>query len=454
MRVRELIPIFVLSVVLLPLAAGRKEESTTLVTPPWNHCLGLHKVTQFHLDLYSGYKEKFDDPQGLFCVKLRSEDDPDNIRDDDELTVIGLNRGKHTLIYNKSLTSIGIVGGEGNGPSQFKDPVSVSGDAQGNIYIADTGNNRVVHMKYLENDALVPIGTIAGPEGDALDHPSGVSFSGGLLYVADSRNNRIVSFDVEGRLHAVFSPSTAGETLYGPSAIAAVTAGDDWLYYSDYFIVAVDSFGQRLWKLSPDGAVIGIARYPSPRGGFGHVAVDYYGNIYVTDAENGCIHKYDRHLNYIVAFGERGTGTNQFDQPRGITVYRRFGQVFVSERAGAQYFWIGTDVLRFTAENLTIDPDAGRLGIDVSFLLTEHSTVSLRIEDEKAVQQYALLREHLLPAGTFRRHIELESDTLELLAKCKLRLVIVAKPTYSSRTFLTVTRKSPFLNARIRISTN
>jgi DNA-binding beta-propeller fold protein YncE len=449
MRVKELVPIFILSLVLLPLAAGGDEGGTTLVTPPWNHCLGLHKVTQFHLDVYSAYREDFDDPQGLFCVKLESEDDLSHTRDDDELTVFGLNSGKHKLIYNKSLTSIGIVGSDREDKVNFNNPQSLSGDCKGNVFIADAGNNRIVHMKYLENDELVLSGIITGPEEDALDCPTGVSFSGGLLYVADSGNDRIAVFDVDGRLRRVFSQFSAGEKLDGPSTIAAVTAGDDWLYYNDHFIAVVDSLGRRLWKLSPDGKVIKRTRFPQPRGGFGHVAIDYYGSIYATDPQNGRIHKYDRHLNYIAAFGESGSGHGQFDEPRGIAIYRRFGQVFVSERAGAQYYWIGTDVLRFTAENLTIDAAAGRLGVDVSFLLTEHSTVSLHIEDEKGEEKYALLKEYLLPAGTYRRHIEVESENAELLANCKVRLVIVAKPTYSSRTFLIVTRESAFLEAEL-----
>jgi hypothetical protein len=451
MKVKQLVPIFVLSIVLLPLASGGERGGTTLITPPWNHCMGLHRVTQFHLDLYSGYSAEFNAPQGLFCTKLVSEDDTGTERDDDELTVFGLNSGEHQLIYNKGLISIGIVGEEGEGTLQFRNPVSLSGDEKGNIYVADAGNNRIVHLRYLENDELVPAGEIRGPEHDSLDHPTGVAFSGGNIYVADSGNDRIAVFDPDGRLHASFVPRTDEDRLVHPFSIAAVTEGDDWLYYRDYFVVVVDSLGQRIWKLSPEGEVLGIIRYPHPEGGFGHVAVDYYGNIYATDPQHGCIHKISRYLKYIMAFGGSGTGHNQFDEPRGITIYRRFGQVFVSERAGAQYYWIGTDIIRFSARNLTIDASGGRLGIDVSFLLTEHSFISLHLEDERGNERLQVLDEYLLPAGYFERHLELPCTELELLANCKLRLVIVAKPTYSSRAFLAVRKESRLLEARLSL---
>ena len=206
MKVKQLIPIFVLSILLLPLASGGQRGGTTLIKPPWNHCLGLNRVTQFHLDLYSGYRARFDDPQGIFCIKLDSEDDGDTDKDDDELTVFGLNSGGNQLIYNKGLTSIGIIGGEGEVLMEFRHPFSLSGDADGNVYVADSGNDRLVHLRYLENDELVYMGEIRGEGKDALEGPRGVTFSGGMLYVADTGNDRIAVFDSEGSIRASLRP--------------------------------------------------------------------------------------------------------------------------------------------------------------------------------------------------------------------------------------------------------
>jgi DNA-binding beta-propeller fold protein YncE len=438
MRLKEMVFVLIVALFLLPLVAAGDQERTTLVTPPWNHCLGLHKVTQFHLDVYSGYGERFEDPQGLFCVKLEQKDDRSTNRDDDELTVYGLNRGKHKLIYNKSLTSIGIVGGEGSDLGSFKDPRSVTGDEMGNLYIADTGNHRIVHMRYTEDDDLVAMKEFKGAD-DALIGPTGVSLSGGKLYVADSGNNRIAVFDTAGTLHESLRPIMEEERLRGPLSIAAVMKGDDWLYYNEFFIAVIDSLGKRLWKISPEGEVLAIARPNSSSSTFGHVAIDYYGNIYVTDQSGGCIHKYTRHLDYIAAFGKM----RQFDEPRGITINRRFGQVFVSERAGAQYYWIGTDIMRFAAENCTIDNAEKRISVDISFLLTEHSTISIYIEDEYGERLHTFVDGYLLPAGVFSRRLEKACDNTELIVNKNVRTVVVARPTYSSRTFLTITRKSP-----------
>ncbi len=200
-----------------PFGSPAEESGTTLVAPPWTHCLGLHKVTQFHLDVYSGYREKFNDPQGLFCVKLASEDKPDVPRDDDELTVYGVNSGNHDIIYNKSLTSIGIVGGEGAGDMRFRRPLALSGDAAGNLYVADTGNDRIAHLRYGMDDELVWVKEIRGPAERPLRGPFGVAIGGGVIFVADTGNDRIAVFRPDGAFVKSFGAEWKGRSSRGRS---------------------------------------------------------------------------------------------------------------------------------------------------------------------------------------------------------------------------------------------
>ena len=433
--------------IFVSLSGGAKQGGTTLVTPPWSHCLGLHKVTQFHLNIYSGYREKFDDPEGLFCTKLASKNKPDTRRDDDELTVYGVNSGACDIIFNKSLVSIGIVGARGEGPMQFSNPLALTGDAEGNLYVADTGNDRIAHLRYAD-DELVWVKEIRSGEPRGLRSPSGVCLSGGMLYVADTENDRVVVFDPNGSLVESFGAESQGASLFRPYAIAAITEGDEYLYYGDHFIVLTDSLGGRLWKLSPDGKALGLVRRSAigGKGSFGHVAIDYYGNVYVTDRGANLIHKFDRHLSYIVAIGDAGSnGGARFDEPRGISIYRRFGQIFISERSGAQYFWVGTDVLRYSAENLVFDSVRERCSVDVSFLLTECSAISLALKDDEGKIRFTIIPTYLLPPGKFSKRIAVDCPAAAELAKCKLKVVLVAAPTYSSREYLTVERESPII---------
>ena len=451
MRLFFLVLILAASLAFLSLSSGVERGATTLVTPPWMHCLGLHKVTQFHLDVYSGYREEFDDPEGLFCIKLASKDKPGTRRDDDELTVYGVNSGNGEIIYNKSLASIGIAGRPGGGPMELRNPQALTGDKEGNLYVADTGNDRIAHLRYAD-DELVWVKEIRDRAPRGLRKPSGVCLSGGRLYVADTENDRIVVFGPDGSFAESFGAELQGASLFRPYAIAAVTSGDEFLYYGDHFIILTDSLGTRLWKLSPDGEALGLVRRSAieGKGSFNHVAIDYYGNVYVTDREAGLIHKFDRHLSYIVAIGDRGSESGpHFDEPRGISIYRRFGQIFVSERSGAQYFWIGADVLRYSAENLVFDPVRRRCGVDVSFQLTECSTISLTLKDDEGKHRFTIIPTYMFPPGRFSKRIEVDCPAAADLAKCKLKLVLAAAPTYSSREYLTVERDSRILVPRV-----
>jgi len=427
---------------LLPLAAGGAMQTTTFVNPPWSHCLGLHKVSQFHLDIYSGYRDKFNDPEGLFCTKLKCKDDPKKPNDDDELTVYGLNSGRNEIIYNKSLISIGIVGGLGHGLKQFDHPTSLTGDADGNLYVADAGNNRITHLKYV-NDELVGVKEIVIDGEKGFNHPTGISLSGGNLYIADGDNDRIVVLSQEGKFLREIIPTHGTDRLFKPYTIAAISKSDKWYYYRNYYIAVVDSFGQRLWKLTLEGEPIKVVHYSSiyHGGAFGHLAIDYYGNVYITDKKMGVIHKFDRFLNYVVSIGG-----SDLDEPRGITIYRRFGQVFVSERAGAQYFWIGTDVIRFEADSLHYYPDRSKGSIDVSFLLTEHSDVSIDLVSDRPKIQIQVLNNYILPLGHIRKRIYFTVPQNTDFANCKFKVRIKAVPTYSSKAYLSVERLSRVLN--------
>jgi hypothetical protein len=84
-----------------------------------------------------------------------------------------------------------------------------------------------------------------------------------------------------------------------------------------------------------------------------------------------CILKYDHDLNLLDVFGSFGDGSKQFVEPRGIAIWKRFGQTFVAEKHGAQYYWVGTDC---TAKNLRKIRDNN---YTLSLTLTEYSFVSV-----------------------------------------------------------------------------
>lgn len=80
--------------------------------------------------------------------------------------------------------------------SPLRQPQDLFIDENDDIYIADTGNNRIVHLD--KNGKLIRVLTV--PE-SPLNQPSGIFVrSNGDIYVADPGNRRVVQLDSEGNL--------------------------------------------------------------------------------------------------------------------------------------------------------------------------------------------------------------------------------------------------------------
>ncbi len=403
-------------------SSASQDRTSTLVFPTFQHTWGIRKATSTHLFLFVGLRTRFDDPQGLAAVRLRSWDDPGTQDDDDELVVYGVNSGQNNIIWNTSMTSVGVFGDD-----LLRQPGGIAADEDGHVWVADTGNHRVVQL-FNPGKGLTWQGTIGvrGTGPGQFRYPSDLTVdSQGRLYVADRGNSRIQIFDIDGQFLGLIA-----ENLEEPERIAVIDDGEAWSYYHDTFLLVSDHGGRRLVQLSPQGSLLAVAddrQTTCEKAYYGYPAIDYYGNVWVTDRDNHCIHKFDRHLNYIVSFGSPGDGDGEFRSPRGLAIWRRFGQVFVAEESGAQYYWIGVDLL-----DVGIEPQSSGLGFIIRFFLTERAFVTIEILDQGERLVGVLVSDRQQSIG---RH-EIRWDGLRPgggslpSGECTVR--ITAEPTYSS----------------------
>src|SRR5215831_1840725 len=93
--------------------------------------------------------------------------------------------------------NLGSWGTAGSGDGQFAGPLGVAIDLVGNVYVVDSGNNRI--QKFTSAGVFVSKFGQSGAGEGQFQHPYAVAADRvGNLYVADSDNHRIEKFDTSG----------------------------------------------------------------------------------------------------------------------------------------------------------------------------------------------------------------------------------------------------------------
>jgi DNA-binding beta-propeller fold protein YncE len=176
--------------------------------------------------------------------------------------------------------------------SYFWGPRGVAVDAQGHVYVADTGNKRIVIFD-ADGNYITQFGT-AGFDPGQFDEPVGVAVANnGTVYVTDTWNQRVQSF----------TPNEDG-TAFLPLAQWDVNAWFGQGLDNKPFI-AVDA-NNHVFITDPEGYRVieftGDGQFVRTWGDFGNeadgigiaagVTVDAEGRIWVTDASNNRILRY------------------------------------------------------------------------------------------------------------------------------------------------------------------
>jgi sugar lactone lactonase YvrE len=177
-----------------------------------------------------------------------------------------------------------VIGGSGVQKGQMSGPSDVTFDQQGNIYVADTNNNRV--EKYDSQGNFVA--AAGGFGGDVtLNQPWSMAVDGdGNVYIADTWNHDIIKLDKD--LKQVKKWGSGGQ----------VEANGD----------PQKLFGPRKIAITPDG------------------------NVIITDTGNSRVVEYTKDGDFVRQFGSKGTSGDplQFSEPASLAVASN-GDIYVAD---------------------------------------------------------------------------------------------------------------------------
>ena len=227
--------------------------------------------------------------------------------------------------------------------AQLNAPANIAVDSQGNRFIADSGNNRVRRIS-ADGQITTVAGTgdagFAGDGGPAtkalLKQPMGVAVDdGGNLYIADTGNNKVRMVYPDGTIGTLAGNGNAAlfgdggnaltAALHAPRAVAIDPSGV--LYIADTLdhrvrrIVdgIIDTVAGRGQGFGGDGsqALNALLNFPSS------LAFDPAGSLYIADQANGRIRK-------VAPDGTITTAADSLSNPDGVTVDRA-GNLYVTE---------------------------------------------------------------------------------------------------------------------------
>ena len=251
----------------------------------------------------------------------------------------------------------------------FDEPMGAAFGNDGRVYVADTGNNRIVVFdregRYLFEFGQLGIGKPA-PGGTSswkpgrFNYPTDVACDDeGNVYVADFRNDQIQVFDSEGRFLRVFPDRTkplgkgaSGQGGHGV-AVTSIAVDDGRVYATDrYQVVVFSTDGVLLGQFGKPGS--GPADLDHPNG----IAVGPNSLLVVSDSNHNRVLGMTLSGELLWSVGQPSGDViaekgGEFEVPRGLTAAAG-GSVIVADAMASR-------LVRVTSEG-TVDRNFGQRG--------------------------------------------------------------------------------------------
>ena len=298
----------------------RKDVDTDI----WNYQSGPVELTQStSLDPYDGKRTEFDaikvwgsngSSEGQFVTPRNLAVGPDG-------SIYVTDSGNHRIqVFDDEGTFLLSWGGEGPDDGQFSEPWGIAVSEEGVVYVADTWNHRIQAFSST-GQHLWSSGTFFNAQSDTTQQPG--SFWGprdialdaeGYLYVTDTGNKRVQKFTPKGEFVEMWG---SGGII--PGAFEEPVGID---FDSQGNIYVADTWNRRIQKFDPDFSPLtewevvgwesdGVVNKP-------FLTIDDQDRIYISDPEGYRIIVYDSDGEILVTWGQYGQDLASFALPLGL----------------------------------------------------------------------------------------------------------------------------------------
>jgi uncharacterized protein (TIGR03437 family) len=258
-------------------------------------------------------------------------------------------------------------------------PSAIALDSRGNLYIADTGTQRV--REVLPGGVMTTLagtGLVGRDAGDAvpagiapLNSPMGLAVdAAGNVVLADAYNHRVVAINVLHVMRPVAGTGTGGVSADGTAALSAALRGPKGVCLDrEGTLYIVDTSNHRVLRVAVDGTLQTVAGNGS--GGYAGdggsarfaqlrvpsaCAFDGKGNLYIADTGNHSIRKVTAGgvISTVVGNGSAGPSGDEgasvnarLASPRGLTVDDN-GNLFIGDTGNNRVRQVTSDGIMHT----------------------------------------------------------------------------------------------------------
>lgn len=300
--------------------------------------------------------------------------------------------GSYTYAYKTSYGKLGTGNGE------FSKPFGLSTASNGNVYVADTSNNRVQELTPT-GEYLTQLGGLEGL--GKLKEPKGVAVSrSGNVFVTDTGEAIVKEYNEKGEYVRQFA-SGAGT----PVAIAVSTptgSGKPEVFVLEkgatYVVSVYTEEGTLVRQLGQETAAHENEDVIEPRG----IAVAQ-GLVYITENKTregqlNLVQKFHEAGSYAGGFAAKGTGNGQLSEPTGITVVPD-GNIYIADSANNRIEELSSTG-GYVAQYGSKGTEAGKLEHPDGVAFGPNGHMFILDTNNNRLQKWTAPGEHAVPSQT------------------------------------------------------